>query len=55
MTANSQITSSEGTRLLTAKQFQQLAKIPAELEWLANIQNAHTRKAYQRDVGGVQI
>ena len=37
-------------RLLTREQFQKLAEIPAELEWLANIHNDHTRKAYQRDV-----
>lgn len=50
MNSQSQITSQKTSRLLTAKQFQQLAEIPAELEWLANIQNEHTRKAYQRDV-----
>lgn len=40
----------EGGKLLTADQFQRLAEIPPELEWLANIENAHTKKAYQRDV-----
>ena len=44
------IAPSENGRLLTAEQFQQLAEIPAELKWLANIQNEHTRKAYKRDV-----
>lgn len=50
MDPNNQIAIGAKGRLLTAAQFQQLAEIPAELEWLANIQNAHTRRAYQRDV-----
>ena len=39
----------EGRRL-TAVEFQGLADIPPEIEWAANIRNAHTRRAYQRDV-----
>jgi integrase/recombinase XerD len=35
---------------LTAAQFNQLADVPPELEWLANITNAKTRRAYKRDV-----
>jgi integrase/recombinase XerD len=37
-------------RALTAAQFGVLADVPPELEWLANITNPHTRRAYQNDV-----
>ena len=33
-------------RLLTAAEFHQLADVPPEVEWFANISNAHTRRAY---------
>ena len=36
---------------LTAAQFGALAEVPPEIEWLANITNAKTRRAYQLDVG----
>jgi integrase/recombinase XerD len=36
--------------VLTAKQFGALSAVPPELEWLANITNAHTRRAYKNDV-----
>ena len=39
------------TRALTAAQFGDLAEIPAELEWLTNITNPKTRRAYKIDVG----
>ncbi len=35
---------------LTPEQFSDLADIPPEIEWLANITNAKTRRAYERDV-----
>jgi integrase len=38
-------------RALTPLQFGQLAEVPAELEWLANITNPKTRRAYKIDVG----
>src|SRR5215831_8176157 len=38
-------------RALTATQFGDLAEVPPELEWLANITNAKTRRAYKIDVG----
>ncbi|MGJ8697973.1 MAG: tyrosine-type recombinase/integrase [Verrucomicrobiaceae bacterium] len=38
------------SRNLTRAEFQGLADVPAELEWLANIDNANTRRAYMRDV-----
>ena len=37
-------------RALTPLQFGQLAEVPAELEWLANITNPKTRRAYKIDV-----
>lgn len=37
-------------RLLTAAQFQQLAEVPAEVEWFANIENPRTRRAYRIDL-----
>jgi site-specific recombinase XerD len=36
--------------ILTRKEFQQLADVPPELEWFANIDNARTRRAYQIDL-----
>ena len=35
---------------LTPVQFADLADVPPELEWLANITNAKTRRAYKVDV-----
>src|SRR5277367_5250863 len=35
---------------LTPTQFGDLAEVPPELEWLANITNAKTRRAYRNDV-----
>ncbi|WP_157269882.1 hypothetical protein [Azohydromonas aeria] len=37
-------------RRLMAAQFQGLAAVPAELEWFANLDNAHPRKAYRADI-----
>jgi hypothetical protein len=42
-------------RALTAVQFGQLAEVPAELEWLANITNPKTRRAYKIDVSEFSI
>jgi site-specific recombinase XerD len=39
---------------LTAVQFQDLAAIPPELEWFANLTNLHTRRAYQQDIHDFQ-
>jgi len=38
-------------RMLTAAQFRKLAEVPAVIEWLANIGNPRTRRAYQHHVG----
>jgi integrase/recombinase XerD len=39
------------TRVLTPAQYGDLAEVPPELEWLANITNRKTREAYRIDVG----
>jgi integrase/recombinase XerD len=33
--------------MLTAAEFQRLADAPPEVEWFANLTNAHTRRAYE--------
>ena len=38
------------TRSLTAAQYEHLSDVPPELEWLANITNKKTRRAYKIDV-----
>src|SRR5580698_4411445 len=40
----------DGSRLLTAVEFHQLADVPPEVEWFANISNRHTRRAYENAV-----
>ncbi|RMN36655.1 Site-specific recombinase, phage integrase family, partial [Pseudomonas coronafaciens pv. zizaniae] len=37
-------------RRLTAVEFQTLAKVPAAVEWFANLDNPRTRRAYQNDL-----
>jgi site-specific recombinase XerD len=37
-------------RPLTTAQFHTLAAVPPELEWFANLPNAHTRRAYRQDI-----
>lgn len=44
------ITIGAGERRLTATEFQQLADVPAAVEWFANIDNPRTRRAYQIDL-----
>ena len=39
-------------RMLSAPEFQQLADVPAESQWFANIDNPQTRRAYQNDLAG---
>ena len=38
------------SRSLTAAQLDQLSDVPPEEEWLANIRNEKTRRAYRSDV-----
>ncbi len=37
-------------RRLTAVEFQNLARVPAAVEWFANLDNPRTRRAYQNDL-----
>ncbi|OSO21355.1 Tyrosine recombinase XerC [Pseudomonas syringae pv. actinidiae] len=37
-------------RRLTAVEFQSLARVPAAVEWFANLDNPRTRRAYQNDL-----
>ncbi|MBS0445103.1 MAG: tyrosine-type recombinase/integrase [Proteobacteria bacterium] len=39
-----------GARLLTAEQFQRLADVPTEIEWLANLGSKCTRRAYDEAI-----
>ena len=39
------------TRTLTSAQYDHLSDVPPEIEWLANITNKKTRRAYKIDVG----
>jgi len=48
MTESALITPQEN--ILTAKAFHQLANVPPEIEWFANIENPRTRRAYQNDL-----
>jgi hypothetical protein len=36
--------------MLTAPEFQQLAEVPPAAEWLANLDNSETRRAYRNDL-----
>ena len=38
------------SRMLTANEFHRLADVPPEVEWFANLTNAHTRRAYETAV-----
>ena len=37
-------------RLLTAAEFHRLADVPPEVEWFANLSNAHTRRVYENAI-----
>jgi hypothetical protein len=53
MDASKQLTPKRPTlprRALTSAEFSQLADVPPETEWLANIDNSHTRRAYRNDL-----
>ena len=38
------------SRMLTAAEFRKLADVPPEVEWFANLTNAHTHRAYENAV-----
>ncbi len=42
--------SGDGGRLLSAEEFHQLRDVPEVFQWLANIDNPNTRRAYQSDL-----
>jgi hypothetical protein len=42
-----ELVSFNGERILTLEQYRDLADVPPELEWLANITNPKTRRAYE--------
>ena len=46
----SEITPARVSRLLTAAEFHQLADVPPEVEWFANLSNPSTRRAYKNAV-----
>src|SRR5471032_504212 len=49
--ADSQLPSvAASSRKLTAAEFHQLAAVPAEAEWFANLDNPRTRRAYRADL-----
>jgi integrase/recombinase XerD len=45
-----ELVSIDSERTLTTEQYKALADVPPEVEWLANITNAKTRRAYKVDV-----
>src|SRR5271156_2182105 len=42
--------STKNGRLLTEAEVHKLADVPPEIEWFANLTNAHTRRAYENAV-----
>lgn len=52
---SNELVSINSDRTLSAVQYQQLAEVPPELEWLANITNLKTRLAYKSDVGEFMV
>jgi integrase/recombinase XerD len=48
--AKSLIRITQKDRLLTAAEFQQLADVPAEVEWFRNLDNPHTERAYRKAI-----
>src|SRR5208282_34010 len=50
MTAKLPVAPARASRLLTAAEFHELADVPAEIEWFANLSNSSTRRAYETAV-----
>jgi integrase/recombinase XerD len=46
----SEIAPARASRLLTAAEFHQLADVPPEAEWFANISNPNTRRVYENAI-----
>jgi integrase/recombinase XerD len=51
LAASNELVTIDSERALTPEQYRDLADVPPELEWLANITHAKTRSAYKVDVG----
>lgn len=49
-TASPSPATASGISILTAAQFQQLAEVPPEIEWFANIDNRQTRRASVKEI-----
>jgi integrase/recombinase XerD len=47
---SNELVSIDSERTLTEQQYSALADMPPEVEWLANITNAKTRRFYKKDV-----
>jgi integrase/recombinase XerD len=45
-----ELVSIDSVQALTKEQYSTLADVPPEVEWLANITNAKTRRAYKKDI-----
>ncbi|HXL86095.1 MAG TPA: tyrosine-type recombinase/integrase [Gemmatimonadaceae bacterium] len=45
------VPSASSSRILTARAFQELADVPLEIEWFANIANEGTKRIYKNDIG----
>jgi integrase/recombinase XerD len=50
MTRRGMLPSLPSARRLTAPEYRRLASVPPEVEWLANLRNAGTRRIYQNDI-----
>ena len=50
VTKNARAIVPAATRKLTALEYQELADVPAEAEWFANIANEGTRRVYKNDI-----
>ena len=48
--AQSLVSVKPANALLTAERFRRLAQVPPEAQWFANLDSAHTRRAYQNDL-----
>src|SRR5271167_3095064 len=50
MTAKLPVAPARASRLLTAAEFHELADVPPEVEWFANLSNPSTRRAYENAI-----
>lgn len=50
MVINMNTLATQPVRALTAPEFQQLADVPPEAQWFANLDSVQTRRAYKNDL-----